>query len=148
DNARKAVRLLREDAANAVGGQVIKNWFALRPDQRPQLPPDVQRDFAKAVMLVVGDWDRGMDLLERLPEGDIEPLWRAAIKQDKYNPTSTGMQVACGDTWWAVADDEQRAGWRDVMLRRHACRWYKRALPFIKADSVRAQVQQRIDACP
>jgi hypothetical protein len=149
DNARKAVRLLRRDGANPVGRRVVKNWLALRSSEQPELPRDVRADFAKAVILIIGEWDGGRSLL---PLDDL-PLWREAVRVETATPwteaaINAGRQVHCGDVWWQVADDEQRAGWPVDVLRRRACKLYQLALPYINPPDVRARVTARINEHP
>jgi hypothetical protein len=65
------------------------------------------------------------------------PLAEAAI--------NAGAQVHCGDVWWLVADDEERAAWPVKVLRQRACKQYQRALPYINPPDVRARVTARIN---
>jgi serine/threonine protein kinase len=127
ENLRVAINELREDVKrgrppNAISKQHVENWLSMSPENRGVLPKEVSSDFARAVILILGDWERGEPLL---PLNDL-PLWRSALEKDRAGDWHE--LAASGDAWWGLANAEKRDGWPDKEVRARAYRRYRQAL--------------------
>jgi WD40 repeat protein len=85
--------------------------------------PDACLAVGKFGCLHKGDWDTGLLLLAAGGDGSLA----AQARQDLHKAAEPGAQVAVGDGWWALAENE--TGLAQAQLQGRARFWYRRALP-------------------
>lgn len=96
--------------------------------------PKANEEVGLYACLIQGNWQA----LNHLEKAGDKALAEAA-KQDRATKSGAPIQVATGDTWWALAD--KSAGIKRHRMLHRAKHWYERALPTMSGFAV-----QRIKA--
>jgi hypothetical protein len=116
-----------------------KQYDALKPnlDMLAKNPKDAEANLVvgKYFCLAKGKWEKGLPYLAM---GGDEGLKKLA-KRDLANPEKVGEQLALGDAWWGLAENEKDQTQKN--LRRRAIHWYTLAYPALTGDN-KARVEQ------
>jgi hypothetical protein len=109
--------------------------------------PDANSAVGRFLCLMKQDWDAGIALLLKGPDG---PLKRAAQKDSKASTGDEEDKVAASDSWYDLATTADPPGQLAMQSRAHF--WYSTALKRVKgfgratAESRLPELQQIIDA--
>jgi hypothetical protein len=95
-----------------------------RPDD-----PDANLLAGRYLCFLKGDWDAGLPLLKKGPDGDLQILAEAEL----MGPTTAEDQVVIADAWFDVATGNDPAG--QTAMQRRARHWYAHAAPNLSGET-------------
>lgn len=133
-----AVRLL----ARSKEVEAVRAAFEAQRSARAALEansndPAANQAVGKFLCFHKGQWEQGLPLLARGPEGGL----RALAQKDIDQPTDAGEQLQVGDGWSELADAEASSAKHQLSAR--AYHWYKSALPRLSGLS-QARADKRV----
>lgn len=85
-----------------------------------------------------GDWDRGLPLLAKGADAELQTLAKADIAA----PSAPAEHVSLGDKWWDLAKQEHAQHQDQINLR--AAFWYERALRKLTDSLTRLRLERRL----
>jgi WD40 repeat protein len=106
---------------------------------------DANRDVGKFLCLGKGDWEKGLPLLRRGSDVELQKL----AAKELAKPAKAAAQADLADQWHQLASREKSGAVKTQLLRR-AYYWYDRALPGLggnRAKQVKARIKQ-LDRLP
>ncbi len=87
-----------------------------------------------------GDWDSGLKLMARGSDADL----RSLAEKDLASPTAAAEQMAVGDGWWDVAQNE--TGLPRAHVATRSAYWYQKARGSVSGLTA-VKLDQRIREC-
>jgi hypothetical protein len=124
DNAEQLTELSRRTELLKVQAEEFKQFESTvgtlleNPDS-----PALNLKAGRFLCFEKGDWLHGLPMLAKADE----PKIKQAAAADLAKPQQLETQMAVGDTWWQLADDENENAKHQI--QRRAVHWYQMALP-------------------
>ncbi len=136
DLIKEIVAWNKELEANASAYEAVKRALAVMEVNRDD--PEANLAVGKYYCFVKGDWDGGLPLLAKGSAADL----KTAAEMELTNPTDADDQVKIGDTWWALADQQEELA-KQRMLQRTAF-WYLKARSRLTDALTKSKVEKRL----
>jgi hypothetical protein len=99
--------------------------------------PEANLAVGKYLCFRKGNWDKGLPMLVLGSDMKL----KAIAEKDVGLPEKPTDQVAVGDLWWELAQEEKGPG--KAVMQRRACHWYKLALPEL-TGLTKTKVEKRL----